>query len=78
MGKKLFDYVIGNPPYQEQSNKNGRQPPVYHLFMDAVENITDVSEFITPARFLFDVGQTPKAWNKKRLCHNKWLIFDEK
>ena len=79
MGKKLFDYVIGNPPYQEQSNKNGRQPPVYHLFMDAVENITDVSEFITPARFLFDVGQTPKAWNKKKLQdeHFKVIAYEE-
>lgn len=26
MSKKMFDMVIGNPPYQEQNNTNGRQP----------------------------------------------------
>ena len=41
MGKKLFDYVIGNPPYQEEQiseNADGSlknyAPPVYDKFMD--------------------------------------------
>lgn len=36
MGKKMFDYVIGNPPYQEDTENKGDRPnPIYHLFMDA-------------------------------------------
>ena len=67
MGNKLFDYVIGNPPYQGENENNGRKPPVYNSFMDAVDEISDVVELITPARFLFNAGQTPKAWNEKKL-----------
>ena len=76
MGKKLFDYVIGNPPYQEQNDSNGRQPPVYNLFMDAVEDVSDVVELITPARFLFNAGQTPKAWNLKKLSDEHFKVLD--
>lgn len=68
MGKKLFDYVIGNPPYQEETESDStRMPPVYDKFMDATYKVGDHVELITPARFLFDAGQTPKAWNKKML-----------
>lgn len=79
MGKKLFDYVIGNPPYQEENEKNGRQPPVYHMFMDAVDDVANIVELITPARFLFNAGQTPKAWNQKKLYdpHFKVLNYEE-
>lgn len=75
--KKLFDFVIGNPPYQEQNNMNQRQSPVYHLFMDEAEKVSDVVELITPARFLFNAGQTPKAWNNKKLhdLHFKVLKY---
>ncbi len=62
-----FDYVIGNPPYQEDNDNNNRQKPVYNLFMEEAFKVSDVVELITPARFLFDAGQTPKAWNKKCL-----------
>ena len=60
-------FCIGNPPYQGENDKNGRQPPVYHEFMDAAYKISTIVELITPARFLFDAGQTPKAWNEKML-----------
>lgn len=41
MGKKLFDYVIGNPPYQEDTDGAGRQAkPVYNLFVDEAKKIT--------------------------------------
>ena len=76
MGKKLFDYVIGNPPYQEENSSNGRQPPVYHLFMDAADEVGDVVELITPARFLFDAGQTPKAWNEKMLNDEHFKVLE--
>ena len=29
-----FDAIVGNPPYQEDSDNNSRKPPVYHLFYD--------------------------------------------
>lgn len=34
MGKKLFDFAIGNPPYQSGDNEsNSRQEPIYPIFM---------------------------------------------
>ena len=63
-----FDYIIGNPPYQEETESGvNRQEPVYNFFMDSVYEISDKVLLITPARFLFNAGQTPKAWNKKML-----------
>ena len=61
-----FNAVVGNPPYQETNEKTSDNP-VYHLFMDIAFKISDKVTFITPARFLFDAGKTPKEWNKKIL-----------
>ncbi|WP_277259754.1 Eco57I restriction-modification methylase domain-containing protein [Olegusella massiliensis] len=66
MGKKFYA-VIGNPPYQEENSDNNRQAPIYPAFMDSSYAIAKRVELITPARFLFDAGQTAKAWNKKML-----------
>ena len=73
-----FDYVIGNPPYQDGESVSTRKPPVYNLFMDATYPLADKVELITPARFLFDAGQTPKAWNKKMLNdeHLKAIYYE--
>ncbi len=78
MSKKMFDFVIGNPPYQEINDKNTRQPPVYHLFMDAAFKVGTAVELITPARFLSNAGQTPKEWNQQMLNdeHFKVLYFE--
>lgn len=62
-----FDVIIGNPPYQEEVEGNGRDNPIYNYFMDEAYKNTEKAIFITPARFLFNAGQTPKAWNKKML-----------
>ena len=35
--------------------------------MDAAYAVSDRVELITPARFLFNAGKTPKAWNQKML-----------
>lgn len=67
MGKFKFDVAIGNPPYQEDTENNGRKKPIYNLFMEAAYSVVNKVELITPARFLFDAGQTPKAWNKSLL-----------
>ena len=60
--KKLFDFCLGNPPYQAE--QNGRALPVYDVFMEEAYKVADVTELITPARFLFNAGQTNKNWNK--------------
>lgn len=73
--KKFFDFVIGNPPYQIQNSENNRQPPVYNDFMDAAETVADEVELITPARFLFNAGQTPKAWNEKKLNDKHFKVL---
>ena len=66
---KKFDVVIGNPPYQEEAQGDGtRDTPVYHLFMDAAYEVGTKAVLITPARFLFNAGFTPKAWNEKMLA----------
>ena len=69
MGNKFkFDVVIGNPPYQEETDsKSTRMPPIYNYFMDQAYQIAKQVELITPARFLFNAGYTPSIWNKKML-----------
>lgn len=81
-GMKKFYAVIGNPPYQEEFTDEGNKTyaaPIYNSFMDAAELVADRVELITPARFLFDAGSTPKAWNKKKLedPHFKVLHYEE-
>lgn len=69
MSKKFkFDVVIGNPPYQEESKgDSSSSTPIYHHFMEEAYKVARRVSFITPARFLFNAGQTPKQWNKKML-----------
>ncbi|MBQ9407026.1 MAG: Eco57I restriction-modification methylase domain-containing protein, partial [Desulfovibrio sp.] len=79
MEEKLFDYVIGNPPYQEdRRGESNTALPVYHFFMEAVYKIANSVELITPARFLFNAGMTPKEWNSKMLndVHLKVLEYE--
>lgn len=64
---KLFDFVIGNPPYQNSTESYNRQEPIYPFFYDSAEMIADRYMLITPARFLFNAGLTPKDWNQKML-----------
>lgn len=82
MGKKLFDYVIGNPPYQEEQDsedikgsKKNYAPPVYNIFMDEANKIADRVELIHPARFLFNAGSTPKSWNEKMLNDEHFKVL---
>lgn len=74
-----FDYIVGNPPYQKDSDENTRSMPVYHLFFDSCSSVATVTTLITPARFLFNAGATPKNWNQKMLNneHVKVLYYKE-
>lgn len=73
-----FDFVIGNPPYQDEMQRTSDKP-IYNLFIDAVYPLASVVELITPARFLFDAGKTPKDWNKKMLAdeHLQVLFYEQ-
>ena len=74
--KMKFDFVIGNPPYQEDINSKGdRANPIYHEFMEEAFAISSVVELITPARFLFNAGQTSKAWNEKMLSDKHFKVL---
>lgn len=71
-----FDYAIGNPPYQEEApGESTSEKPVYHLFMDACHGIADKTMLITPARFLFNAGATPRVWNKKMLENTHFKVL---
>lgn len=70
-----FKAAVGNPPYQEEGN-NTRKSPIYHYFYDATFELANVVSLITPARFLFDAGQTPKAWNDKMLSDEHFKVIE--
>ncbi|MGI5831325.1 MAG: Eco57I restriction-modification methylase domain-containing protein [Thermoguttaceae bacterium] len=74
-----FDFIIGNPPYQEETQGTSDKP-IYNLFMDESYKIGSNVILITPARFLFDAGKTPRAWNKKMLAdpYLKILFYEQK
>lgn len=76
-----FDYIIGNPPYQDETlgDNKGFAPPIYDKFLDASFALADSVELIHPARFLFNAGSTPKAWNVKMLNdpHFKVLFSEQ-
>ena len=44
--------------------------------LDAAQGIADRVEMITPARFLFNVGATPKAWNEKMLNDEHFKVME--
>ena len=70
-----FDVIIGNPPFDEEVEGNDRKKPIYNYFMDEAYKIGKTVELITPARFLFNAGQTPKAWNQKILMDDHFKVM---
>lgn len=65
-----FDYIIGNPPYQDETKGENETfaAPIYHLFIEESYKTADIVELIHPARFLFNAGSTPKQWNREMLA----------
>ena len=43
--------------------------------MDESFKVATKAELITPARFLFDAGQTPKEWNRKMLSDSHFKVM---
>ena len=46
--------------------------------MDSAFKVSDKVELVTPARFLFDAGSTPKAWNRKMLNDPHFKVMSYK
>ena len=75
-----LDVIIGNPPYQQEAKgANESDTPLYHFFYDESFKVGKKVELITPARFLFNAGGTPKLWNNKMLNdeHLKVLYYEQ-
>ncbi len=72
-----FDFLISNPPYQDDTNGSKNfAPPLYHHFMNAAPKVAEKSVLITPARFLFDAGATPKDFNRRMLEDPHLKVLD--
>ena len=76
--KKKFGMVIGNPPYQDDTTGDNKNfaPPVYNILMEAAHKVADQTILITPARFLFDAGATPKDFNRRMLNDPHFKVLD--
>ena len=61
-----FEAVIGNPPYQE-TLVGSSDTPIYNYFYDVAFTLSNLASLVTPARFLFKAGKTPKVWDEKML-----------
>ncbi|MEG2018945.1 MAG: Eco57I restriction-modification methylase domain-containing protein [Synergistaceae bacterium] len=74
-----FDAVVGNPPYQDATTVNNRLGAIYPYFYNTAEQLSNKYSLISPARFLFNTGLTPKKWNEKMLAnpHLKVVRFEE-
>ena len=70
-----IDAIIGNPPYQLTS-ENTSDAPVYHLFIDLASLLAQRVSLLTPARYLFNAGKTPKDWNTKILNDEHFKVVD--
>lgn len=72
-----FDYIIGNPPYQEEAGgTSSSDKPIYNFFMDESYNLAKRTLLVTPARFLFNAGATKKSWNEKMLSDKHFRVLD--
>ena len=76
-GNLKFDVVIGNPPYQDESkgDNDNYRAPIYNDFYDLSIQLSNLVTLITPARFLFNAGSTPKDWNRKMLNNEHFKII---
>lgn len=86
MSKKFFDYVIGNPPYQEEtveevSKSNGQAPRknIFHYIQMAADLVTEYTTvLIYPAgRWIHRSGKGMEEFGLKQINdpHLKELIF---
>ncbi|GHN35956.1 Eco57I restriction-modification methylase domain-containing protein [Lactobacillus delbrueckii] len=79
-GNMKFDVVIGNPPYQQDAQgTSSRQEAIYNDFVNLSYKLSPLVTLITPGRFLFNAGSTPKKWNKDMVTdpHIKVIMYEQ-
>lgn len=76
MGKKLFNYVVGNPPYQKEpsdsvSKTNGQKPVtnIFQYFQEAADELTeDTSVLVYPGgRWIHQSGKGMQNFGKNQI-----------
>lgn len=74
MGKKLFDYVIGNPPYQEQvsdaSSNSSLSKQLFPIFIKESVNVADKVMLITPSRWFTGDAQDKSFLKLREFIRN--------
>jgi len=65
-GITKFNIIIGNPPYNEESNKRGELPPIYNKFIEYYIEKCDLLYFIIPSRW-FSGGKGLDSFRKNML-----------
>ena len=74
MGKKLFDYVIGNPPYQEQvsdADKNSSlSKQLFPIFIRESTTVADKVMLITPSRWFTGDAQDKSFLKLREFIRN--------
>lgn len=71
-----FDFVIGNPPYQESDGGSGASAtPVYNKFIDAVKNMKpDVISLIIPAKW-YSGGKGLNTFREQMLSDKRIAVL---
>ncbi len=69
-----FNAVVGNPPYMLKQDATS-DTPIYHMFMELGFQLAPIATFITPGRFLFDAGKTPKEFNARVLNDDNFKVI---
>ena len=72
-GIENFDVIIGNPPYNEKSNKRGELPPIYNKFIEYYVNKCTYLIFIIPSRW-FSGGKGLDKFREMMLNRND-IVF---
>lgn len=85
MSKKLFDFVIGNPPYQQESQEsysktNGQKPMtnIFQYFQEAADQLTkNTSVLIYPGgRWIHRSGKGMQTFGKEQINDKKLSVVE--
>ena len=72
-GISKFDIIIGNPPYNEESNRKGELLPIYDKFIEFYENKYNIMSFVIPSRW-FSGGKGLDKF-RKYMLNKKNIVY---